>query len=101
MFCNRPARERGTSRCHSCLPVWRSRQMTNSLWLSLSLLCAVRKMRLRVSTGEEWPGGNGVFQKTFFSAPNWVGRPAVEETPVPLGPRNCDQSSAATEDSDD
>jgi len=57
-------------------------------------------MRLRVSTGDECPGGSGVFQKTFFSGPNSVGSPVVIETPVPLGPRNCDQSSAATVERD-
>jgi hypothetical protein len=51
-------------------------------------------MRLRVSTGEEWPGGSAVFQTTFLLGPNSSGRPVVAETPVPFGPRNCDQSSA-------
>src|SRR5437016_1322983 len=51
-------------------------------------------MRSRVSTGEEWPGGSGVFQITFLLGPNSTGRPVVSETPLPFGPRNCDQSSA-------
>src|SRR5215813_1950050 len=48
-------------------------------------------------TGEEWPGGSGVFHKTFFSGLNSTGRPVVSETPEPFGPRNCDQSSASAE----
>src|SRR6185503_1109548 len=59
------------------------------------------KIRLRVSTGEEWPGGSGVDQMTFLSGPNSVGSPIDAETPVPLGPRNCSQSSAAVLESDD
>src|ERR1700737_2793047 len=51
-------------------------------------------MRLRVTTGEEWPGGSAVFQITFLLGPNSTGRPLVTETPLPFGPRNCDQSSA-------
>src|SRR6266487_3931917 len=51
-------------------------------------------MRLRVSTGEEWPGGSAVFQITFLFGPNSTGRPVVAETPLPFGPRNCGQSSA-------
>src|SRR4030095_10226738 len=37
---------------------------------------------------------------TFLSGPNSVGNPVEIETPVPLGPRNCVQSSAATVTSD-
>ena len=59
------------------------------------------KMRLRVSTGDECPGGSVVFHTTFLSGPNSVGNPEVVETPVPLGPRNCAQSSAATTIDDD
>lgn len=59
------------------------------------------KMRLRVRTGDECPGGSGVFHTTFFSGPNSVGSPEVVETPVPLGPRNCAHSSAATMIDDD
>jgi hypothetical protein len=55
---------------------------------------AVTNTRSRVSTGEEWPGGNGVFQTTFFSGPNTSGNPVETETPLPFGPRNCGQSSA-------
>ena len=51
-------------------------------------------MRLRVSTGDEWPGGSGVFQITFLLGPNSSGRPVDAETPVPFGPRNCDHSWA-------
>src|SRR5215470_7808423 len=52
-------------------------------------------MRSRVNTGDECPGGNSVFQTTFLFGPNSCGRPVVEETPVPFGPRNWVQSSAA------
>src|SRR4029078_5966513 len=45
-------------------------------------------MRDSPSTGEEWPGGSGVFQRTFFSGPKLTGRPVASETPVPFGPRN-------------
>src|SRR4051794_28559381 len=50
-----------------------------------------------VSTGEEWPGGSGVFQRTFFSGPKLTGRPVASDTPVPFGPRNRlhDSCSAA------
>src|SRR5215813_4224898 len=51
------------------------------------------KMRSRVRIGEECPGGSAVFQITFCLGPNSVGRPLVVDTPVPFGPRNCDQSS--------
>ena len=51
-------------------------------------------MRFFVNTGDEWPGGSGVFQITFLLGPNCSGSPVVAETPVPFGPRNCDQSSA-------
>src|SRR5215510_5563633 len=44
-------------------------------------------MRVRASTGDEWPGGSEVFQTTFFSGPNSTGRFVAPETPVPLGPR--------------
>src|SRR5258708_4035076 len=53
-------------------------------------------MRVRVSTGDEWPGGSGVFQTTFFSAPNSLGRLVEVESPEPFGPRKRDQSSSAT-----
>ena len=45
-------------------------------------------MRDSLSTGEEWPGGSGVFQRTFFSGPKLTGRPVASDTPVPFGPRN-------------
>ena len=34
------------------------------------------------------------FQRTFLLGPKVSGTPVVAETPLPLGPRNCDQSSA-------
>src|ERR1041384_227887 len=52
------------------------------------------KIRSRERTGEECPGGSGVFQITFLSGPNSVGSPVLVDTPVPFGPRNCSQSSA-------
>src|SRR6187397_358161 len=45
-------------------------------------------MRDSPSTGEEWPGGSGVFQRTFFPGPKLTGRPVASDTPVPFGPRN-------------
>jgi hypothetical protein len=60
---------------------------------AFSPLNAVTKIRSRVNTGDEWPGGSAVFQTTFFAGPNSTGNPVVAETPLPLGPRNCDQSS--------
>ena len=53
-------------------------------------------MRSLVSTGDEWPGGSAVFQTTFLLGPNSSGSPVDAETPLPFGPRNCDQSSATT-----
>src|SRR5215471_3696573 len=44
-------------------------------------------MRVRASTGDEWPGGSEVFQTAFLSGPNSTGRFVASETPVPLGPR--------------
>src|SRR5436853_1984573 len=52
-------------------------------------------MRVGVSTGDEWPGGSAVFQTTFLSLPNSVGRLVEVESPEPLGPRKRDQSSLA------
>src|SRR4028118_1566110 len=62
--------------------------------VAFSSAYAVTKTRSRVSTGEEWPGGSGVFQTTFFAGPNTSGSPIETETPLPFGPRNCGQSSA-------
>src|SRR6185503_4830103 len=90
-FCKRPACARGASFCQRIFPVCRSREITNSF----SLSCAVTKIRSCVNTGDEWPGGSGVFQTTFLFGPNSEGKPLVSETPVPFGPRNCDHSSLA------
>ena len=51
----------------------------------------MRKMRVDVSTGDECPDGNGVFQRTLDSGPNSTGRLVVADTPEPFGPRNCGQ----------
>lgn len=48
---------------------------------------------MEVRTGEECPAGTAVFQTTFFCGPNSEGKPVDDETPVPFGPRNRDQSS--------
>jgi hypothetical protein len=50
-----------------------------------------------VKTGEECPGGSAVFHFTFFSGPNSTGRFVALDTPVPFGPRNLDQFSAAAD----
>jgi hypothetical protein len=69
---------------------------TADCWLPIafSSAYAVTNTRSLVSTGEEWPGGSGVFQTTFFSGPNTSGSPVDAVTPLPFGPRNCGQSSA-------
>src|SRR5262249_28820705 len=85
---SRPFCARGTSRRHSSRPLARSSART----YSLSLSCAVMKMWVAVSTGDECPAGTAVFQMTFFDGPNSAGSPEVADTPVPLGPRKRDQS---------
>src|SRR6188508_3304126 len=52
-------------------------------------------MWVLVNTGDEWPGGSGVFHFTWLSGPNSTGRFVALDTPVPLGPRKRDQFSAA------
>src|SRR5690348_11843761 len=54
----------------------------------------VRKIRSPPITGDECPNGTGVFQTTFLPGPNCTGRRVASPTPLPLGPRNCDQSAA-------
>src|SRR5687768_10173976 len=45
-------------------------------------------------TGEEWPGGSGVFQAMFLSGPKVAGGLAPSAaTPPPLGPRKRGQSA--------
>src|SRR6185503_18574821 len=73
------------------LPVRRSRQMVSSF----SPRAAVRKMRSRVSAGDECPNGSSVFQTTFFSGPNSEGRRVLVDTPDPFGPRKRDQPSGS------
>src|SRR5918992_3458471 len=77
--------------CTACAFFW-PLELCLSLFAILSK--AVTKIRSRVSTGDECPGGRAVFQTTFFSGPNSSGRPVDTETPLPFGPRNCTQSSA-------
>ena len=84
-------RGRGASRSQRMRPVCRSRQMV----IRRPPRAAVRKMRSRVSDGEEWPKGSPVFQMTFFVGPNSVGRRRLSETPDPLGPRKRDQPSGS------
>src|SRR5262245_42386553 len=59
--CNSCERGFDTSRSHMTFPLARSTQITKSL----SGLWAVTKMRSFVNTGDECPGGRGVFQMTF------------------------------------
>jgi hypothetical protein len=54
----------------------------------------VMKIRVGVSTGDEWPAGVAVFHTTFFDGPNSVGSPLTFAIPVPFGPRNRDQSGS-------
>src|SRR2546430_1286988 len=86
-------RLRGASRRHRILPVARSRQSVSSL----SPSAAVRKTWLSVSAGEECPGGDCVFQITFFSGPISIGSPVDTGTPDPLGARNPGQSTRGFE----
>ena len=89
-LCNFCLRGRGTSRRHKIFPVARSSVMT----YRCSSSNAVTKIRSADSTGDEWPGGRAVFQRTFFAGPNSAGRPVVPETPNAFGPRNWGQSEA-------
>src|ERR1035441_6692088 len=52
------------------------------------------KIKSPAITGEEYPNGTGVFQTTFFSCPNSVGRRLAWPTPLPLGPRYWGHSPA-------
>ena len=49
-----------------------------------------------MNTGDEWPGGSGVFHFTWLSGPNSTGRFVAADTPVPLGPRKRAQFSDAS-----
>src|SRR5215475_8749686 len=52
----------------------------------------VRKILFPQTIGCEWPRpAIGVFHLMFLSAPHSVGTFVSEETPVPSGPRHCDQ----------
>ncbi len=53
------------------------------------------EIRSSLRTGEEWPAGNDLRQTRLREGPNRVGRPEVSATPVPFGPRNWLQVSAA------
>src|SRR5688572_15185204 len=87
-FSSRSFAPRGSVRRHTSLPVARSSASTTSDVVS----APVTKMRVSVSTGDEWPTGSGAFHTTFFSGPNSDGSADVFEMPVPFGPRNLDQS---------
>src|SRR5262245_46832322 len=52
-------------------------------------------MRSPATTGEEWPGGNGTFHRTFFVGPisSGTGR-STSGVANPPGPRNCGQGPA-------
>src|SRR5262245_28269345 len=77
------SRGRGASRSHTMRPVSRSRQMVTRRLPR----AAVRKMRSRLSAGDEWPNGNSVFQITLVAGPNSPGKRRLADTPDPLGPR--------------
>src|SRR5437867_9622867 len=54
-------------------------------------------MRSPATTGEECPGGSGVFQITLRPGPISAGRgDPVPARPEALAPRNCGQSEART-----
>ena len=60
--------------------------------------CSPRKISTILSSermGEECPSGIGVAQITLVSGPISEGRFDVSATPLPFGPRNRDQFSAA------
>src|ERR1700675_5087368 len=80
-------------RSHSSLPVRRSKHCVNNFSFSKP----VRKTRLAVRTGDDFPALTGVLQTTFLALSNSTGKPVSEETPEPLGPRKRVQSSADAE----
>src|SRR5687768_4171075 len=55
-------------------------------------------MCVSVKTGDEWPGGSGVFHFTRLVGPKSTGRFFADDTPVPFGPRKRTQFSAALAD---
>ena len=61
---------------------------------SLPSWCAVRKILVSVTIGEDLPGGNLVSQITLDPGPKTAGRGPSSATPVPFGPRNRVQSDA-------
>ena len=83
----------GTIRCQRILPSRRSMQIIRGLFSSMP----VRKMRSPQTTGDETPGGTGVFQATALSTPNSLGGLLDSAIPWLRGPRNCghDGSSAS------
>ena len=55
--------------------------------------------RVLDAIGDDHPRpGTGTFHATFLSAPHRTGTPVAAETPWPVGPRNCGQSSARAEE---
>src|SRR6266567_2476998 len=77
-------------RRQSTLPSARFRQRVSRLPASYP----VRNTRSFVSTGEEFPKGSAVFQRTFAAGPNSTGRLAESATPDAFGPRKPDHSAA-------
>ena len=80
----------GAARRQISLPVERSRAMVRSFpsW------CAVRKILVSVTIGEDLPGGRLVSQITLEPGPKTAGSGPSSATPVPFGPRNRVQSDA-------
>ena len=56
--------------------------------------CAVRKILVSVTIGEDLPGGRLVSQITLEPGPKTTGSGPSSATPVPFGPRNRVQSDA-------
>ena len=56
--------------------------------------CAVRKILVSVTIGEDLPGGRLVSQITLEPGPKTAGSGPSSATPVPFGPRNRVQSDA-------
>ncbi len=75
---------------HSSLPLRASRQITARLPGPVS---AVSTSLSRKTTGDDQPVPAGTFQ-TVLESSIFSGNPLASITPVPLGPRKRDQSSA-------
>jgi hypothetical protein len=60
-----------------------------------SPMAVVRYTRPPDSTGDDHPRpATGAFHATFFVGLHSTGTPVADDTPWPVGPRNCGQSSA-------